>query len=101
MKNESPHSSIDKARIIFQKFIRILLILLMIYFGIGVLACLAVIGVELVTHQISLDVKNISSGMISLILFMFAMFLGSLVYTCHLGQSKLKKLIAKESNLHL
>ena len=83
---------------ILLKIAIILLIILMVYFGLGFLACVALIIFEASTHQISLEIGNdFNPAIIYLGLSLFAIVVAGIFTACYIGyyhaRKKLKKII--------
>ena len=58
-----------KLLLIIKKVTKVLMVLVMIYFSIGALACIGVIGIEAFTQQMSLEIKEDSPEFQSWIIY--------------------------------
>ncbi len=74
----------------------ILLIILMVYFGLGILASIALIFIEISTHQISIEIGNdFNPNIIYLGLSLFLVVLGGIFTACYIGYFHAKKSLKK------
>ena len=77
---------------ILKKIILILLMLLMIYFGLGVLSCIGIIIAEASTHILSSEIgSDASPALIYTALGVFAFICAGLVTLCYVGYYYLKR----------
>ncbi|MDB4534269.1 hypothetical protein N9242_05295 [Vicingaceae bacterium] len=77
---------------ILKKVILVVLVLLMIYFGLGFAACIGIILIEASTHQLSLELGNdYPVWIIYLAMSIFAMICAGLFIACKVGHYYLKK----------
>ena len=75
----------------------VLLILLMIYFSIGILACIGVIVIEATTHQPSIEIgENFQPWILYLCMGIFAIVLAGIGVACGVGYYYLRKSLRKQ-----
>ena len=94
-----------KALLFLKKLIKVLMVITMIYFGLGALACLGMIGIEAFTQQMSLEIKVESPEFQAWIIYvgmtvMLIVCLG-FIFSAYLLFKYLKNDLSKEDSLAL
>lgn len=84
---------------ILLKIAIILLIILMVYFGLGFLGSIALIFIEATTHRMSIEIgRDFNPSIIYLGLSLFAILVGGIFTACYIGCYHARKTLKNLKN---